>query len=164
MKFAQHKGFPNWIYSLGLLALILAVILVVPDWLDYIRKLVLYERRTILAKAEVDFTGQGDRATVIKVKTFETLAIEVYFFDQPGKTPSEVKRIVLNEKRDGFFDYRGEATNLAIVDVDHDSILDLIVPTYDENLIPRLNVYKYSPQDRSFTRLGPESFTLDANN
>ena len=57
------------------------------------------------------------------------------------------------------FDLKGNTTNLAIMDVDHDGVLELLAPAYDDNLIPRLNIYKYSPQDRSFTRM--ESGSID---
>lgn len=163
MDSVRNKDFPSdfslRLVALGSVAFFFAFAASIPSWRAWVREQVLGGQRVILAKAEVDFTGTGDRAIVLKIKSSDGLSVEIYFFDRPGQSPIEVKRIVLSEKRDGFFDLKGNTTNLAIMDIDHDGVLELLAPAYDDNLIPRLNIYKYSPQDRSFTRL--ESGSID---
>lgn len=117
--------------------------------------------RTLLAKAEGDLTGLGDLVTVLKVKTRSDLLIEVYS-QNVQKTESALRaRIILPERNDGFFEFRGSPTNLALVDINHDGILEIAAPTFDENMIPRLHIYRYDPEAQVFVMVGPDFFPLD---
>ncbi len=92
---------------------------------------------------------------VYKVKTPDSLAIEVYFVNALDNAPTEIKRIVLEEKRDAFFSYRGRSVNLVLEDEDGDGVLEIIVPVYDAHLVPRVLVYKFNAETRSFSRFNP---------
>ena len=48
---------------------------------------------------------------------------------------------------------KGQATNLALKDIDGDNSMEIIVPTYDSNLVAHLNVYKYDPFSRRFIQM-----------
>ena len=61
--------------------------------------------------------------------------------------------IPLPDHKDGFFLYQGEATNLALEDVDGDQQLDIIAPSYDNNLVARLNVYSYDQRSENLSKL-----------
>lgn len=119
---------------------------------DFIRENIVKHSRQILAKADADLTGKGDWVTVVKVQTSDTLALEIYRIDPQHTTSEFLKRIVLPDRRDGYFIFHGNATNLAITDVDGDHVLDIIAPTFDESLVPRLNVYRYDPEIKDFIK------------
>jgi len=146
--------------TLCLISICLAALTLIPASRDFIQSVIVSNSRTILAKAEADLTGQGMKVVVIKVHTSDTMALEI--FENEGDTGklNFVKRIVLPEKRDAYFNFRGNATNLVITDVDGDGTLEIVAPTFDENLIPRLNVYKFDPERHDFIRLGPETYNL----
>lgn len=127
-----------------------------PSIRNALRLLVLRNERQVLAKVEGDLSGQGDRYVIIKVKGPDTLSLEVYEANPQQKSQSLLRRIVLNEKRDGHFNFRGQATNLVLTDVNSDNVLEIIAPAFDENLIPRLNVFSFDPTSKSFSRMGPE--------
>lgn len=122
--------------------------------------MIISNSRKILAKADADITGQGMRLAIIKVKTSDTLALEIFENEGDSGKLKFVKRIVLPEKRDAYFNFRGNATNLVVTDVDNDGSLEIVSPAFDENLIPRLNIYKYDSDARDFIRLGPETYQL----
>jgi hypothetical protein len=149
-------GFP----TLCLISLCLAALTSIPTSREFIRSVIISNSRTILAKAEADLTGHGMRVAVIKVRTADSLALEVFENDGDSQKLRFVKRIVLPEKRDAYFNFRGNATNLVVTDVDSDGQLEIVSPTFDENLVPRLNVYKYDPESKDFIRLGPETYKL----
>lgn len=141
--------------SIGLVVLV-TILVLIPSVRERIRDGLLPGTREILAKAEGDLTGQGDWVSVVKVKTRSDLVLEVYSMDaQKGETRMRA-RMVLPEKKDGYFQFHGQPTNLALVDLNGDGVLEIVAPTFDENLIPRLRVYRYDPAAQVFVLASPE--------
>lgn len=157
MKISQEwlvnkvKSTPPIVYG----ALILAIAVSFPQVREWAQLLRLENDRIVLAKVVGDLTGEGETVNVYKVKTPDSLAIEVYFVNALDSAPTEIKRIVLEEKRDAFFSYRGRSVNLVLEDEDGDGVMEIIVPAYDNNLVPRVLVYKFSPESRTFSRFNP---------
>jgi hypothetical protein len=146
--------------TLCLISVCLAALTLIPASREFIRSVIVTNSRVVLAKADADITGQGMKVSVIKVQTSDTIALEI--FENEGDTLKLkfVKRLVLPEKRDAYFSFRGNATNLVVTDVDGDGTLEIVSPTFDENLVPRLNVFKFDPERHDFIRLGPETYSL----
>jgi len=69
------------------------------------------------------------------------------------ETSNLLAKITLPEKRDGYFQLKGNATNLGLVDVDGDSILEIIAPTFDDQMVARLNIYKFNADTKGFDRM-----------
>lgn len=158
----QAKSKQLFIY-LSFLILILLVILVstvaaIPSLRDRVRSVVLKPYRQVLAKVEGDLTGKNEKVSVIKVKTETGLVVEVYktMEDNHERMISSQR---IEERRDAFMNIRGEATNLALIDLDNDGILEILAPAYDENLVPRLHVFKYDPVGTTFVIMGPDTGT-----
>jgi hypothetical protein len=142
------------------IALFLAVLTSFPQFRETLRGLLVINSREILAKADADLTGQGFKVSIIKVQTSDSLALEVFQSEVDGVKLQFVRRLVLPESRDAYFNFRGNAANLVVTDVDGDGTLEIVAPTFDDNLVPRLNVYKYDPESKDFFRLGPDSYNL----
>jgi hypothetical protein len=145
---------------LGMAVLGVSVVASVPAWRDAVRSRFSGPYREVLAKARGDLTGQGQIVSVIKLRTQEGIAIEIYELGHDNDTEKLMTRIKLDERRDGHFNIRGQATNLAMMDLDGDGLTEIIVPVYDENLIPRLHVFRFDPLGKVFIRMGPESIQL----
>lgn len=143
--------------TLCLISTSLIILSVIPSSREFIRSIIVENSRIILAKADGDITGKGLIVSVIKVKSADTLSLEIFEHKNDPQGSKFLKRIILAEKRDAYFSFRGNATNLAVTDIDHDGTLEIVAPTFDENLIPRLNVFKYDLDRSDFIRLGPES-------
>ena len=156
----KNRAFFVSFSALSTMALGLAILSFLPQSRELVRNLIISNSRIILAKADADLTGQGQKVSIIKVQTAETLALEIFEAVGSEQKLQFVKRIVLPERKDAYFNFRGAATNLAIADVDGDGNLEIIAPTFDDNLIPRLNIYKFDPQSRDFFRLGPDAFNI----
>jgi hypothetical protein len=153
---AQNDLVFRWLFPLlAATAMALAAVSVSTPSRDFIRHHLFAPTRKVIAKADADLTGKGDWMTVIKVQTEQGLFLEIYRIDREHATSSLIKRIHLDDSRDGYFTFRGNATNLALTDVNSDGVLDIVAPTFDESLIPRLNVYKYDPDVQDFIKLNP---------
>lgn len=138
--------------GLLLLALLVTAVAITPSWRQGVRDLFLPEQRLILAKVSGDLTGHGLHVTVLKIQMRDTLVLEVYNVEKPEES-TLMARIVLPEKRDAYFQLKGNATNLGLADVDNDGTLEIIAPAFDDQMIARLNIYKYNPATHGFDRL-----------
>lgn len=109
--------------------------------------------RTLLAKASGRLTLAGPDITALKVKQEGRLFIEIYKLNIVDGSLELLTKLLLPESRDAFFTFQGNATNLALGDLDADGTLEVLAPTYDDEMVARLNVYKYNPESQQFDRL-----------
>lgn len=86
---------------------------------------------------------------VVKIQTPEGLFIEVYGAAENGFEPL-IDRLKLPDRRDAYFQFKGRASNLALQDQDGDHVYEIIAPTYDESLVPHVNMYKYNANSGHF--------------
>ncbi len=107
------------------------------------------EHRTLLSTAFGNVLGDGTPIRVMKIQTREGLSIEVY----KANNYELVQKFDLEQKRDGFFTYRGDASNLALIDVDGDLVPEILAPAYDQNLTAQLNVYRFDHDTKTFHRM-----------
>ena len=146
----------------GLICVCLAALFSVlhPDVRTRARALLLKDFRTIVSTANADLIGDGSRFTVVKVKSRDSLSLEIYSstitdidMDKEGQGEGAnrlIGRIEMPDKRDGYFNFNGQATNLAIDDINGDGRPEIIAPSFDQNLVGHLNVFQYNPDAKSF--------------
>lgn len=152
------KLFWSMIIFLLSLSVVIGAIGFFPTWRESIQLYIHPNKRLILSHVQGDLTGKGDIFSFVKVLTPESLSIEIYQARPETSKNEFVHRLVLPEKREGHFTFRGNATSLALVDVDQDGTLEIVAPAYDENLVPRLRVFKYEPANGSFNSLNSSNF------
>lgn len=136
------------------MALVVTAIAITPSWRQTVRDLFTPEQRILLAKVSGDLTGQGFHVTVLKIQTRDSLVLEIYSTENPEQSHLMTK-ITLPERRDAYFQLKGNATNLSLVDVDNDGTLEIIAPAFDDQMIARLNIYKFNSDNRTFDRMNP---------
>ncbi len=107
------------------------------------QKLTSKPNREILATAEGDVLNNGTNARVIKFRSAEGIFVEILKIDERGQSEL-VDRVLLPDKHDGLFNYQGHVTRLAIADVNEDGQMELLAPTFDNQLVPHLNVFRYN--------------------
>lgn len=110
--------------------------------------------RDVLATAEGDLLNDGTFAKVIKYRNEDGIFVEILKTETNGGT-STIDRILLPDKHDGLFNYQGHITRLAIADVDNDGKMELLAPTFDNQLVPHLNVFRYNPLLKRFEPFQP---------
>lgn len=113
-----------------------------PDVRSSMHTALVKDYRIILSTARGDLLGTGSEMTVAKIRTRDGLFIEIYEAKDDG-SQRLVERFELADKKDGYFNFNGQATNLAIDDVDGDGRPEILVPSFDQNLVGHLNIYRY---------------------
>lgn len=152
---------------LALLAIVGFVAVIHPDVRTSVRSSLRSDFRTVVSTAKGDLSGTGVMFTVAKIKTRDNIYLEIFetvieqTLDDESETGSSkgssqqrlVERIEIADARDAFFSFNGQATNLAIDDVNGDGRPEILVPTFDRNLVGRLNVFEYNNDKREFSRV-----------
>lgn len=130
---------------------ILFISVLLPDVRSAIRQALLRDFRVVISTVHGDITGEGIEFTVAKIRTRDSLLIEIYRPQDDG-SQKLLSRITLPEKKDGFFNFNGQATNLAIDDIDGDGLKEILVPTFDQNMVGHLHIYRYDASSGSFQK------------
>lgn len=137
---------------LALVAMALLTVAVVPSLRNSVKEIFSSNERVILAKATGSLTAEGPKVTVLKIRSKDSLMLEIYSED-PGQENTLMAKIPLYETKDAYFVVNGNATNLALTDVDNDEIMEIVAPTYNDQMVPRLNIFKFNRASKSFDRV-----------
>lgn len=109
--------------------------------------------RKILATLKEDIKTNGQLISVVKVKEKDKLYIEFYSIKKKMQDETEevheapfilLQKIELPGSIDGYVNFTGQATNLAVANLDEDPYLELIVPYYSSEFSANLEVIKYN--------------------
>ncbi len=155
-------AFQNWISSRWMIqsgrAILVSFFIIAmatvlhPTFRYAARSYLINDHRTVVSTVRGNLLGTGQSFTVVKVKTHENLFLEVYEPVADGTTRL-VSRIALQDKKDGYFSFNGQATNLAIAAVDGEASPEIVAPSFDQNLVGHLNVFKYDPTSKEFQKV-----------
>jgi hypothetical protein len=140
--------------AISMITLLLAVITATPQWRNNIRGFLNLSSRQILATANGDFMGEGQEMFLIKVEENRQVFLE--FYTKTNENLRFFQRLILAGPLDGYFTFQGEATNLAITNLDPDSPLEILVPSFDEEFVAHLQLIKYSSLTQKFEFLSDD--------
>lgn len=152
MKVAKFK----YEFLLMFFSIAVSGIVSVPSIRNWIFEATTSADRTILSSVNGDITGNGDPITVVKIQSLNTISLEVILHNGDQTRVKDIRRILLDSSRDMYFDVKDYVTNLALVDINNDGILEIVTATADENLIPRLHIYRYDTETEDFLKVGPD--------
>lgn len=146
----------NWLFYFipSSIALLFLLAVVIPSWREQIQGLFSTSGREVLAVAEGDLLNDGTQAKVLKIRSPDGLYVEILKMGTSGAT-TLVDRILLPDKHDGLFNYQGHVTRLAIADLSNDGKMVLLAPTFDNQLVPHLNVFRYNSAVGRFELVQP---------
>ncbi len=145
--------------SIGLLVAItlsLGLCVLHPNVREALQSQLFRPYRMILSVTTGDLFRDGSDVQILKVRNQEGLFLEIYGLTDPAKPL--LARLRLRDLQDGYFHFHGEASNLALHDVDGDQHIEIVAPTFDDNLIPHLNIFRYNPEK---ARLEPYTSKLN---
>ncbi|MCB0357496.1 MAG: hypothetical protein KDD40_10830 [Bdellovibrionales bacterium] len=152
----MSKLYKSLIIVLGLICLGLILTVSVQSWRYNLRGLFISEAPKVLSTLQKDSFNDGRTIVFAKVKTSKGLFIQVYEKVSDGLSNS-LADIRLPDSTDGYFHYRGQATNLALEDVDGDGRPEILAPSFDANQVAHLNVYTYNSATQQFEPLSPDA-------
>ncbi|MBX3040504.1 MAG: hypothetical protein KF789_07360 [Bdellovibrionaceae bacterium] len=140
---------------LAVALMLITAVAIVPSLRHQVRSWVVSNDREILAKTSGYVTPEGPLVSVFKIREDGFLKLEVYTNSGNSDESVLLQKIDLNETRDGYVNFQGNATNLALADTDHDGAMDLIAPSFDEQMTPRLNIFRFNRALNSFEKIIP---------
>ncbi|WP_413559326.1 hypothetical protein [Bdellovibrio sp. HCB209] len=138
--------------SLAIIAMVVTTIAVIPNLRNSVKELFTSDSRTVIAKVTGSLTPEGPQVTVLKMQSKNFLELEVYNMNG-GEGMVIMAKIPLAESRDGYFTLKGNSTNLALTDFDGDGTLEIVAPTFDDQMVPRLNIFKYNSATHGFDKV-----------
>ncbi len=139
------------VFCIGLTAAV-----AIPQFRDAIRKKFLTEQRKVLAKASSNINADEQEYLILKVKHKNMIQLEVFL-----KSESSLKllqKFTLQGTFDGFFTFAGEATNLVITNLDYDPQLEILAPTFDDDFVAHLQIFKFNIASQQFELLNEENW------
>ena len=148
----------SWIYIFCLFSLNVGSVYVLffsPDIRSYVQKQLEFRGQKALSVVYGDLMNDGSEVRVVKLKSSDGIYLEFYSRSYNGISSLINRTKIPRAVQDGFFDYRGKTVQLAVLDLDGDGKMELIAPTFDKNLIARLNPYEYNTGTQSFGMYNP---------
>lgn len=152
----MYKGF---LFLVSILAISITLMLVIPDWKDSVKRVFSNDRIVLLAEIEADIRNDGSMIRVSKIEINKKLYLK--FFEKTGDVWRPIQSLVLPDTYDGYASISGDPKNLAVINLDDDSFLEVIAPTFDRDMIAYLNVYKYEPNSKTFVKVPNGSALLN---
>ncbi|MCX7978237.1 MAG: hypothetical protein N2578_04470 [Bdellovibrionaceae bacterium] len=135
------------------LLLISLLIALFPQSRDYVRNLLHPQQRVLLAKATGFLAGDGPYLQAFKIAEGGNILLEVYKSENADSPFTLLGTLTLENQKDGFFHFQGNATNFVLADIDNDGFLEIVSPTYDGVGNPRVTVFKYNLATGLFDRV-----------
>jgi hypothetical protein len=139
---------------ISVITLMFAVFTATPQFRNKIRDYLMPSSRQVLATASGDFRGDGQDMFLIKIKENHQVYLE--FYVKSKESLKFTQRLILAGPLDGYFTFQGEATNLAITNLDPDSPLEIFAPSFDEEFIAHLQIVKFSTLLQKFDFLSED--------
>ncbi len=115
----------------------------------WIRQQIDTQNKQVLSVVYGDLLHNGSLIKVVKSKTVTGVTLDFYSETQNGSRYL-ISEVTIPNVSDGFFDHRGQAVQLAVVDVDGDGKMELLAPTFDKQLTAYLNPYHFSKDENGF--------------
>ena len=140
--------------TLLILAAMMFAAVLTPSIRESVRGYMGIVGREVLATAQGDALNNKTICKVIKYRNNDGIWVEVLKIQPDGKNKF-VDRFLLPDKHDGLFNFQGHVTHLAIADVDLDGKVEIMAPTFDQQLVPHLNVFRYNPTSSKFEPYQP---------
>ncbi len=142
----------NYYFLSSILLLILSLVLFFnPKFKRFINTSLNTNSREILAKIETKELHPQLNLTLIKIKQNQKLFLEVYA--QMNHGLELIEKLNLDGEFDAFLMLKERTSNLLISNIDRDSDLEIIVPTYNYKMKPILNVFKYNSNLEEFRKV-----------
>ncbi len=110
--------------------------------------------RSVLSSVNTKLDSTETEYNILKVRSEGNLFLEIYSTDLVG-TISLLEKYQLPDDHDAYFNFGGTMSNLVVADIEKTGLPQIVVPSFDKDLVGHLNVFQFDSGSRSlmkFTR------------
>lgn len=118
---------------------------------NYINSFTKAEGREVLSTIETLKLNPDLKMTLVKVKENKNLFLEVFVHMNHGL--ELIETLNLDGEFDAYLILKDRTSNLIIKNIDREPDLEIVAPTYDRQMKPVLNVFKYDLNLEEFRRV-----------
>ncbi len=125
-----------------------------PDLRSAIKSLFKGSNRSVLSSINTKLDNSFTNYNILKVRADASLFLEIYATDSSG-TISLIEKYQLPDDHDAYFNFGGTMSNLVVADIENTGLPQIVVPSFDKDLVGHLNVFQFDVSSRSlmkFTR------------
>lgn len=144
---------------IGVLSILVVVLLAIAlntSWRAAFQQPFLSKQRLVLATVRGRFVPNEPLLKAVKIQEEGEIFVEVFLEENNGQL-KEIGLIKTGQSKDGQFNFNGQVSRLVADDIDQDGLDELLVPTFDQNNNPRLQVFKYQPDLKEFQPISIQS-------
>lgn len=154
MKMAQIKECLTYtVYAFAGLCLAFSLVVSMhPQIRSYLQAKVYNKERIILSTTTGNVLGTGQLAKIVKIQSEGELFVEVYAYLEDG-TQELVDRISIGKVQDAYFNVNGQSSNLILDDVDGDHLMEIVVPSFNKDLVANISILKYDEDRLGFVTI-----------
>ncbi len=88
----------------------------------------------------------------MKVRSDGNLFLEVYATDKLG-TIALLEKYQLPDDHDAYFNFGGTMSNLVVTDLEKSGFPQIVVPSFDKDLVGHLNIFQFDSASHNLMRL-----------
>lgn len=151
MKRAVHSFV---IAILLVLVVVLTAVAVNPEWRRSVQNWFFSDKRVVLATVRGRFIAGEEPLKAVKARDSRGVFVDV-FKELPNGDLQLIDTVYTGHPEDGQFNFKGQVSRLVASDIDQDGVDELLVPTFDQERNPRLNLFKYQPSMKEFQFISP---------
>jgi hypothetical protein len=142
------------LYTLSTLLIGLSVgLALTPKWQLKVKNFLYPEERIVLASLETNLNIEGLKYKVLKIRSSKKIWIEIYDLNKPN---SQVVSFNVDAKADGQMFVNNKTSPLFASDLDGDSVMEIVAPTYDLDFQPQIHAFKLNPANGDFLKVPTE--------
>lgn len=121
-----------------------------PSLRERFQNLMNSDKKVVLSTVSGRVSQGGPNFVVTKVRYQAKLWAEVYKMDAQTGATQFWQSLPLDSEQDAYLGFNVKSSNLALLDIDHDQVLEIVAPTFDDQMNPKLNIFKYDEKSGLF--------------
>lgn len=120
---------------------------------DLLNRLTQSHDRKVIATLETNLSMPNKKFKILKIKSERDLWIEIYDLNL---SEDRVAYFKLPSKFDGQMFINKKASSLFAADIDGDQILEIISPSFNSDLHPKVHAFRYNPVTDRFSEISDQ--------
>ncbi len=107
--------------------------------------------RSVLSSVSTRLDTSDTNYNILKVRSDGNLFLEIYSTDSFGII-SLLEKYQLPDDHDAYFNFGGTMSNLVVADIEMTGLPQIVVPSFDKDLVGHLNIFQFDISSRSLMR------------